>query len=299
MNAIRTQCPTCLTIFDLSADILTQAKGLVRCGSCQHVFKAELFVESAKKEVEKEDVSGVHQPAEPLAMEAATDTNGTALGLPLYQLGDVSIYKPANKPSALQKQSSIDAFGNLKVPPKPQVTQAQPSTRQALASKVASPKVTSSQESPSKVQVPQVSASSKPTESAQSKSNLPLQKKVDAPNESERKAFGLATDLTNIPVQANASITPTALLDAQAENLAVSEKGNSKTLPKKPRISLLNLFLTFILLILLLVFVLSLAMQFIPEFKALVLSALPMLPVYWKQIQALIDFSALKNLFNL
>jgi hypothetical protein len=88
-------------------------------------------------------------------------------------------------------------------------------------------------------------------------------------------------------------------LDAQAENLAVSEKGNSKTLPKKPRISLLNLFLTFILLILLVVFVLSLAMQFIPEFKALVLSGLPMLPVYWKQIQALIDFSALKNLFNL
>jgi predicted Zn finger-like uncharacterized protein len=299
MNAIRTQCPTCLTIFDLSADILTQAKGLVRCGSCQHIFKAEVFVEPTKKEIEKEVASGAHQQAEPLAVEAARDTNGSALGLPLYQLGDVSIYKPANKPSALQKQSSIDAFGNLKVPPKPQATQAQPSTRQALASKVASPKATSPQESPSKVQVPQVSASSKPTESAQSKSNLPLQKKVDAPNQSERKAFGLATDLTNVPVQANASVTPTALLDAPAENLAGSEKGKSKTLPKKPRISLLNLFLTFILLILLLVFVLSLAMQFIPEFKALVLSALPMLPVYWKQIQALIDFSVLKNLFNL
>lgn len=286
MNTIQTQCPTCRTVFDLSIDILKQAKGLVRCGACQQVFKAAIFVESAKNEIEKSEPSELKKQTEPPIPEVITDTNGSSLGLPLYQLGEASIYKPASKPLPLQNQSSIDAFGNLK--PQPEL-----------------------QAEPTDIPIDQTFNLSKETKSIQIelmpiepvplKSNLSLKKAIKEPDQSERAAFGLPTDLTKIPVQTKKSIEPEILSAMKVEILTDSSSmgTHSKGLPKKPRISLLNLFLTFILLILLLVFFLSLAMQFIPEFKASVLSDLPMLSVYWTQIQALIDFSALKNLFNL
>lgn len=297
MNTIQTQCPACRTIFDLSAGILTQAKGLVRCGSCQHVFKAQVFVEPVRKELDKAiEMPAVSEPevekiappeaenqTESRGSEAKTETQNSALGLPLYQLGEVSIYKPAHKPSVLQSQASIDAFGNLK-----RQTQAEPIQLESIPAK-----------SPvSQSAAPKGLDASEQSARAQTQSSAPFQKSVDAPNPSERMALGLATDLTKIPVQASLSPMPKSLLKENSERLLELKTAKSKDQPKA-RINLLNLFLSFILFVLLLILVLSLAILFIPEFKALVVSYLPILPIYWKQFQLIMDVSALKNLFNL
>lgn len=297
MNTIQTQCPACRTIFDLSAGILTQAKGLVRCGSCQHVFKAQVFVEPVRKELDKAiEMPAVSEPeveniapseaenqTESRGSEAKTETQNSALGLPLYQLGEVSIYKPAHKPSVLQSQASIDAFGNLKRQTQAEPIQLEPIPAKSPVSQAAAPKGLDASEQSAR---------------AKTESNAPFQKSVDAPNQSERMALGLETDLTKIPVQASLSPMPKSLLKEKSERLLELKTAKSKDLPKT-RISLLNLFLSFILFVLLLILVLSLSILFIPEFKALVVSYLPILPIYWKQFQLIMDVSALKNLFNL
>ena len=297
MNTIQTQCPACRTIFDLSAGILTQAKGLVRCGSCQHVFKAQVFVEPVRKELDKaiempavsesevENIapSEAENQTESRGSEAKTETQNSALGLPLYQLGEVSIYKPAHKPSVLQSQASIDAFGNLKRQTQAEPIQLEPILAKSPVSQAAAPKGLDASEQSAR---------------AQTQSSAPFQKSVDAPNPSERMALGLATDLTKIPVQASLSPMPKSLLKEKSERLLELKTAQSKDQPKA-RISLLNLFLSFILFVLLLILVLSLSILFIPEFKALVVSYFPILPIYWKQFQLIMDVSALKNLFNL
>ena len=35
-----TQCPDCNTAFRVTAEVLKQAAGKVRCGSCKHAFNA-------------------------------------------------------------------------------------------------------------------------------------------------------------------------------------------------------------------------------------------------------------------
>ena len=307
MNTIQTQCPACRTIFDLSAGILTQAKGLVRCGSCQHVFKAQVFVEPVRKELDKaiempavsesevENIapSKAENQTESRGSEAKTETQNSALGLPLYQLGEVSIYKPAHKPSVLQSQASIDAFGNLK-----RQTQAESIQLESIPAQAIQLEPIPAKSPVSQAAAPKGLDASEQSARAQTQSSAPFQKSVDAPNPSERMALGLATDLTKIPVQASLSPMPKSLLKEKSERLLELKTAKSKDQPKA-RISLLNLFLSFILFVLLLILVLSLAILFIPEFKALVVSYLPILPIYWKQFQLIMDVSALKNLFNL
>ena len=40
-DSMITQCPKCSTAFRVSADVLTMAKGKVRCGQCFHIFEAQ------------------------------------------------------------------------------------------------------------------------------------------------------------------------------------------------------------------------------------------------------------------
>jgi predicted Zn finger-like uncharacterized protein len=39
-----TQCPECSTAFRVTADVLKQAAGKVRCGGCGHAFNALEFL---------------------------------------------------------------------------------------------------------------------------------------------------------------------------------------------------------------------------------------------------------------
>ena len=52
-----TQCPDCDTAFRVTAEVLKQAAGKVRCGSCSHTFNAlEFLSETRPKRITTEDV---------------------------------------------------------------------------------------------------------------------------------------------------------------------------------------------------------------------------------------------------
>jgi predicted Zn finger-like uncharacterized protein len=66
-----TQCPDCSTAFRVTADVLKQAAGKVRCGGCGHAFNALEFLsetlpkQSPKAEAEHEEALPELKP-EPL-----------------------------------------------------------------------------------------------------------------------------------------------------------------------------------------------------------------------------------------
>jgi len=64
-NAIYSQCPTCRTVFRVTLEQLQARDGLVRCGQCQHVFRADqhLYSELAVQAPTKSKPSATRETA--------------------------------------------------------------------------------------------------------------------------------------------------------------------------------------------------------------------------------------------
>jgi predicted Zn finger-like uncharacterized protein len=68
-----TECPDCTTAFRVTADVLRQAAGKVRCGSCGHAFNALLYLSETRPRPRKADVESLPElrpePMEPETRE--------------------------------------------------------------------------------------------------------------------------------------------------------------------------------------------------------------------------------------
>ena len=53
-----TQCPDCGTAFRITAEVLKQAAGKVRCGGCGVAFNALDYLSEQKPETSREDGTG-------------------------------------------------------------------------------------------------------------------------------------------------------------------------------------------------------------------------------------------------
>ncbi len=62
MSELITKCPKCETTFNVPHELLTVAKGKVRCGHCRHVFNASMYQVGGT-------VPTVAKPAEPEPVE--------------------------------------------------------------------------------------------------------------------------------------------------------------------------------------------------------------------------------------
>ena len=56
-DSMITQCPKCSTAFRVSEDVLSMAKGKVRCGQCFHIFEAKSHASQANDSTPKKDAS--------------------------------------------------------------------------------------------------------------------------------------------------------------------------------------------------------------------------------------------------
>ncbi|QUX95268.1 DUF3426 domain-containing protein [Marinomonas sp. CT5] len=52
-NSLITRCPKCSTAFRVSDEVLSMAKGKVRCGQCFHIFNASKVLDNNKSAIEK------------------------------------------------------------------------------------------------------------------------------------------------------------------------------------------------------------------------------------------------------
>lgn len=84
-NSLITRCPKCSTAFRVSDEVLSMAKGKVRCGQCFHIFDASKLTDSktasSKPSIEtvpQQDIPAVKEAAQPSAQSKTTDkTNDT------------------------------------------------------------------------------------------------------------------------------------------------------------------------------------------------------------------------------
>ncbi len=65
-----TRCPACTTAFRITADLLKQASGQVRCGRCNHVFPAFAHLEEAETEPDAHGIGSYAPSAESAAQPA-------------------------------------------------------------------------------------------------------------------------------------------------------------------------------------------------------------------------------------
>ncbi|MBR7889000.1 zinc-ribbon domain-containing protein [Marinomonas sp. A79] len=74
-NSLITRCPKCSTAFRVSDDVLSMAKGKVRCGQCFHIFDATKVLnqqDSPSRQNSPSDHKAPRQHPEPLASTPAT-----------------------------------------------------------------------------------------------------------------------------------------------------------------------------------------------------------------------------------
>lgn len=82
-NSLITRCPKCSTAFRVSDDVLSMAKGKVRCGQCFHIFNANESANSKTQTTNKERPSQentqTHQEKTPLETSVQTNTTSKPL----------------------------------------------------------------------------------------------------------------------------------------------------------------------------------------------------------------------------
>ena len=89
-----TRCPSCTTAFRITAELLKQASGQVRCGRCNHVFPAFAHLEEADAEPDAHGIGRYSPEADDGLFEAPADT---ATGL-ADELAETSEYEALASP---------------------------------------------------------------------------------------------------------------------------------------------------------------------------------------------------------
>ncbi|ETI58716.1 zinc-ribbon and DUF3426 domain-containing protein [Marinomonas profundimaris] len=79
-NSLITRCPKCSTAFRVSDEVLSMAKGKVRCGQCFHIFDASKLTDSktasGKSSIEtvsQQDIPATKEAAQPATQSKTTD----------------------------------------------------------------------------------------------------------------------------------------------------------------------------------------------------------------------------------